>query len=413
MSGFIFEVVEGLRIALRAIRVNKLRSLLTTLGIIIGIVSVTAMATVVSGIEGEFEADMAELGTDVVYVERMPWIQGPGTKWWEYINRPRMTEEVGDAVARRSRAAEGVSTVVQTFRSASYKGNVLPRGVVVNGVSASYTDVHDVQLQDGFFFSESDDRAARRVVVIGAEIAVRLFPVEDPIGKQIRIGKERYRVIGIGLREGQGAQGASGFDWQVRIPFETFKSLYGTRYRDVSVQVKLASNFTIDEGKDELTGIVRVARKLDAKEDNNFEINESGTIRAAVEPVKAAIYAIGIGLTGLSLLVGGIGVMNIMFVSVKERTREIGIRKAVGAKRRTILLQFLIEAVAVSLLGGVVGVLLSIPIFLGVRTFMPAELGAGTVMLAFGICMAVGTIFGLAPAWSAANAEPIEALRYE
>ncbi len=413
MSGFLFELVEGLRIALRAIRVNKLRSLLTTLGIIIGIVSVTAMATVVSGIEGEFDADMAELGTDVVYIERMPWIQGPNTKWWEFINRPRMTEDVGDVVAKRSRAAAAITTQVRTFRGAKYQGRVLPRGVVVNGVSASYPNVHDVQLQDGFFFSELDDRAARRVAVIGAEIALQLFPVEDPIGKEIRLGGTRYRVVGVGLREGEGAQGATGFDWQVRIPFGAFKAEYGTRYRDVSVQVKVADGFSVDDAKDELTGIVRVARKLDAAEADNFEINDSGAILAAVEPVKAAIYGIGIFLTGLSLLVGGIGVMNIMFVSVKERTREIGIRKAVGAKRRTILLQFLIEAVAVSLIGGVVGVLLSIPVFLGVRTFLPAELGVGVVMLAFGICMAIGIIFGLAPAWSAANAEPIDALRYE
>jgi putative ABC transport system permease protein len=413
VSGFLFEVLEGLRIALRAIRVNKLRSLLTTLGIIIGIISVTAMATVVSGIEGEFDADMAELGTDVVYIERMPWVQGPNTKWWEFINRPRMTEDVADVVAQRSRAAEAITTTVRTFRGAKYQGRVLPRGVVVNGVSASYPTVHDVQLQDGFFFSELDDRAARRVAVIGAEIALQLFPVEDPIGKEIRLGGTRYRVVGVGLREGEGSQGASGFDWQVRIPFGAFKAEYGTRYRDVSVQVKVADDYSVDDAKDELTGIVRVARKLDAAEADNFEINESGAIRAAVEPVKAAIYGIGIFLTGLSLLVGGIGVMNIMFVSVKERTREIGIRKAVGAKRRTILLQFLIEAVAVSLIGGVVGVLLSIPIYLGVRTFLPAELGAGVVMLAFGICMAIGVIFGLAPAWSAANAEPIEALRYE
>jgi putative ABC transport system permease protein len=413
VSGFLFEVVEGLRIALRAIRVNKLRTLLTTLGIIIGIVSVTAMATVVSGIEGQFDENMAELGTDVVYIERMPWIQGPNTKWWEFINRPRMTEEVGDVVAKRSNSAAGITTVVKTFRGAKYQGRVLPRGVVVNGVSASYPNVHEVELQDGSFFSELDDRAARRVAVIGAEIALQLFPVEDPIGKEMRLGGTKYRVVGIGLREGSGSQGASGFDWQVRIPFGAFKAEYGTRNRDVSVQVKVDETYSVEDAKDELTGIVRVARKLDAAESNNFEINESGSIRAAVEPVKAAIYGIGIFLTGLSLLVGGIGVMNIMFVSVKERTREIGIRKAVGAKRRTILLQFLIEAVAVSLLGGVVGVLLSIPVFLLVRTILPAELGAGVVMLAFGICMAVGIVFGLAPAWSAANAEPIDALRYE
>lgn len=391
---------------------NKMRSLLTTLGIIIGIVSVTAMATVVSGIEGKFDEDMAELGTDILYVERMPWVQGPGSKWWEFINRPRMTREVAEVIDTRARSVESVATVVQTYRGASYEERSLP-GVQVVGTSANYPDVFEVNLSEGFFFTEMDDRGARNVAVIGAGMAEDLFPVEDPLGKDIRVAGSRYRVIGLLEKKGQGAGGGSFEDYKVMIPFQAFSNKFGTRYRDISVQVKIADGFSVEDSKDELTGIVRVARGLDARESNNFEINEAGTVRAAVEPVKAAIYAIGIGLTGLSLLVGGIGVMNIMFVTVKERTREIGIRKAVGAKRRTILLQFLIEAVAVSLLGGLVGVLLSVPVFLLVRSLLPAVLGPGTVMLAFGICMAVGTIFGLAPAWTAANSEPIDALRYE
>ncbi|MFT5143845.1 MAG: putative ABC transport system permease protein [Rhodothermales bacterium] len=413
VTDFFFELVEAFRIAARSISANKLRAGLTTFGIIIGIVSVTAMATVVSGIEGQFDRQMAELGTGVLYVEAQPWVQGPGTKWWELINRPQINEGVADAIRQRSRSTSAVTIQVQTGRGVSYEGRTLPRGVAVQGVTSTYPNVHEVQLEDGAFFSDMDDRAARNVAVIGAEIATQLFPVVDPIGKEIRIGGSRFRVIGVGLREGQGAEGASGFDWQIRIPLGTFENNYGTRYRRMSVQVKVVDGVTVEDAKDELTGIVRVARRQDAAEPDNFAVNESGSIRAAVEPVKAAIYAIGIGLTGLSLLVGGIGVMNIMFVSVKERTREIGIRKAVGAKRRTILIQFLIEAVAVSLLGGLVGVILTIPIFLGIRTFLPAELGVGTVMVAFGICMAIGVVFGLAPAWTAANAEPIDALRYE
>jgi putative ABC transport system permease protein len=408
----VFEIIEGLRIALSAIRANKLRTLLTTLGIIIGIVSVTAMATVVSGIEGGFEADMASLGTDILYVERMPWIQGPGSKWWEYRNRPRMTADVAESITKRARSVEAITTVVRTFRSASYQDRHMA-GVRLAGVSYTFPEVFEVDLQDGSFFSDMDERAARNVAVIGSAVAEGLFTVEDPIGKHIRVAGARYRVIGIMEKKGQGAEGGSFEDFQVKIPFKSFSNSFGTRYRDVSVQVKIADNVDIEDAKDELTGIVRVARRLDAKDADNFDINESGSIRAAVEPVKAAIYAIGIGLTGLSLLVGGIGVMNIMFVSVKERTREIGIRKAVGAKQRTILLQFLIEAVAVSLLGGAVGVMLSFPFFLLVKSFLPAEFSLGTVMLAFGICMAVGTIFGLAPAWSAAKLEPIDALRYE
>jgi putative ABC transport system permease protein len=183
--------------------------------------------------------------------------------------------------------------------------------------------------------------------------------------------------------------------------------------RSVSVQVKVAEAALVEEAKDELTGIVRAARGLDAMEENDFEINEQQSLREQLAPVKLTIYFIGIFLTALALLVGGIGVMNIMFVSVKERTREIGIRKAVGAKRHAILIQFLIEAVIICLLGGLIGVLLSVVLTVVINLFITALLPAATVAVAFLICLGVGVIFGLAPAWAAAKAEPIEALRYE
>ena len=399
-------------IALRAIRVNKLRSILTTLGIIIGIVSVTAMATVVNGIENDFEEDMAELGTDVIYIERWPWVGGPGIKWWEYINRPNITADLARAVERRSKLAVAAAPVVRTSRTVRFGSRIL-NSVTIQGSTVAYPLVHTVDLASGFFYTAFDDRSARNVCVIGAGIADRLFPVEEPLGKVISISGSRYQVIGVMVRKGSGAEGPSGVDLEVKIPFNTFKKQFGTSRRDVSVQVKVANATLIEEAKDELTGILRVARGLDAREDDDFTINEQQTLRAQLAPIKAVIYSIGIGLTALALLVGGIGVMNIMFVSVKERTREIGIRKAVGAKRRTILAQFLIEAVVVCMVGGVVGVLLSLPITLLVQMILPATIDAGVVALAFGICVAIGTIFGLAPAWTAAKAEPIQALRYE
>jgi putative ABC transport system permease protein len=407
-----FEFLESVRIALRAIRVNKLRAVLTTLGIVIGIVSVTAMATVVSGIERGFEQEMSTLGVDVVYIERWPWADGPGSRWWEYINRPRIQHDIAEAVIARSRYADAVTSVVRTGRSVSAGGQTL-NGITIGGVTPAYTRVFTVDLAHGTFVSDMDERTARRVAVIGAKIADELFPVGDPIGKAIRIEGQEYRVVGVLVRKGQGADSAQSEDYRVFVPFTAFRSQFGTRWRDVSVQVRIRSGVELEEAKDEIRGIVRLARRLDAKEADDFEINDQATLRAQIEPIKTAIYSIGIGLTALSLLVGGIGVMNIMFVSVKERTREIGIRKAVGARRRTILMQFLVEAVAVSLLGGVIGVLLSIPLALLIKAVMPAYLGPGVVAIAFGICLFIGTVFGLAPAWTAARAEPIDALRYE
>ncbi|NND71873.1 MAG: FtsX-like permease family protein [Rhodothermales bacterium] len=407
----LLELKEGFLIALRAINAQKLRSLLTTLGIIIGILSVTAMATVVNGIEEGFEQDMSTLGTDVLYIEKWPW--GFVSDWWNYINRPNITQDLAEVVERRSQFASAATAVVRTSRSIDYKSNNLG-GVQIIGLSSNYSRVHDVSIESGNFFSDIHDRSARDVAVLGFEVAERLFPSEQPLGKTVRIGGRRFDVIGVLEKEGSSAGGNSDSgDRTVQIPFTTFQKIYGTRYRDVSVRVKVIDNADVSVAKDEITGILRVARGLDAKQDDDFEINEQETLRAQIAPVKTAIYSVGIGLTALSLLVGGIGVMNIMFVSVKERTREIGIRKATGAKFSSILTQFLIEAILVCSVGGVIGVILSIPVVLGIRAVLPASLDATVVGIAFLICVLIGTIFGLAPAWKAARSEPIEALRYE
>jgi putative ABC transport system permease protein len=301
---------------------------------------------------------------------------------------------------------------VDTNRPVKFEGKTIS-GIEVKGVTAEYPRVHVVNLERGYFFSELDNRSARSVAVIGAGIAEELFPVRDPLGKPIRIAGHRFQVIGVLEREGSGADDPQSADQQVFIPFEAFQRLFGTARRSVSVQIKVTSPEVMPVAKDELTGILRVARGLGALEDNDFEINEQQSLREQLAPVKLAIYLIGIFLTALALLVGGIGVMNIMFVSVRERTREIGIRKAVGAKRRTILLQFLIEAIIICLIGGVIGVLLSLPVAALIRLVLPAYVDVGTIALAFGICILVGVFFGLVPAWRAANSEPIEALRYE
>ena len=411
MRKFLLELWEGLLIALRAIRVNKMRAILTTLGIVIGITSVTAMATVISGIEEQFEQDMASLGADVLYVEKWPWATGPGFQWWNYVNRPRVTADLADDIQQRARLVRATVPVVDT-RTSVRSGQESISGVRVNGVTAAYPRVHSVDLQAGAFFSEIDDQRAGRVAVLGADIADNLFPARNPIGANFRLGGERFRVVGVFEPQGGGFEGGSR-DTELMIPFDTFRGQFGTRFRDVSVQVRVASPQIITEAREEITGVVRAARQIDALEENNFEVNEQESLREQLAPVRLAIYSIGIFLTALALLVGGIGVMNIRFVSVKERTREIGIRKAVGARRSTILLQFLIEAVIVCLIGGLLGVLLSLPIAWAISFVLPASLGLGVILIAFGICVMVGVAFGLAPAWQAAKAHPIEALRYE
>ncbi len=401
---------EALEIAVRAIWSQKIRSLLTTLGIVIGILAVTSMGTVVNGLEKGFENDIAELGTDVVYIEKWPW--GPVSDWWNYINRPNMTTSMGDDLERRSEYVTAAVAVVGRGATVSSPFHTLP-SVSVQGVENDYTSVHVFDLDEGYFFGEYEERSAMHVCLIGYEIARSLFPNSAALGKQIRIDGSRFQIIGIAKKKGSDGDSGASLDNQITIPFKTFEKLYGTRYRDVSVQAKLVAPELLEEAKDEITGILRVSRRLDAKETEDFEINDQESLRATVAPIKATIYAIGIGLTALSLLVGGIGVMNIMFVSVKERTREIGVRKAVGAKSSNILTQFLIEAIIVCSIGGLLGILMAIPITMLVKAFLPASLDGTVVLIAFGICVFIGTLFGLAPAWTAAKSEPIEALRYE
>ena len=400
-----------MRIAGQAIWANKLRSMLTTLGIVIGIASVTGMATVINGIEAGFQQSLSSLGSNVLYVQ--VWPMGGTNQWWKYINRPEIDPSLADAIDRRSRYAETTMPQVDERYLVSRRGRSL-EGVSVNGVEAVFPRIQEVGIQQGRFFSQSEARSARSVVVLGAKTAGELFPIVSPLGKEVRIGGHPFDVVGV-LKEQGGGLFGGGLDGQVLIPFRAFETQWGVRGRNVEVRVKVDPDASVAEAKSEIIGITRVERGLGPTEENNFEVGQRSDVQERFAPVKAGIYGVGIFLTALALVVGGIGVMNIMFVSVKERTQEIGIRKAVGAKKRTILLQFLIEAVIICLIGGAIGVGLSAGIAALVRSSLgvAASLPLSTVALAFGICTAVGVGFGLAPAWSGAQAEPVEALRYE
>jgi putative ABC transport system permease protein len=404
-----FDLVEGIRIAFVAVWASKLRALLTTLGIIIGIVSVTAMFTTINGIERGFDRSMSMLGTNTLVVERTP--DSFANDWWKYRNRPQITEDIAYAIEeRRPRHIAAVAPVAYAGRDVQYEGERLG-GVFIRASTPSLADISNLTLTEGRFFTDADQRSARAVAVIGSKVAEVLFPIEQPLGKYIRLGGERYQVIGVMAEQGK-FLGLISFDEQVVVPLEAYKRHFGARPY-IEIQAKARSAEVMEQATDELTGIVRAARGLDPMEDDNFSIQPTDTFAQQISGVKVGIYAVGLFLTSLSLLVGGIGVMNIMFVSVKERTREIGVRKALGATRRAILLQFLVEAVAVCLIGGIIGIGLSALVTILINKVFTAYLAPGTVALAFGICVGVGVVFGFVPAWSAARANPIDSLRYE
>ena len=408
MRGFFFELREGLLSAFRSVGNNKLRSLLTTLGIVIGIVTITVMVAVINSIESGFDDMMSQLGTDVIYVQKWPAVPD-FSRMWEYWNRPPITDDLIDVIQERSRYASAVAPVARTGGSASYHGQTI-FDINIIGSTADYPRIRTVNLENGRFYSELEERSARAVAVVGYEIAEKLYPSQQALGKSFRLRGHKFRVIGVMESTG----GNDGTDKTVRLPYSTFKSRFGGE-RSIEILIKAPDPQMVAPTKDEVTGIVRVARGLEPAEENNFEITEQTSIKEQLGVIRMVIYGVGLFLTALALLVGGIGVMNIMFVSVKERTREIGLRKAVGAPRRAILVQFLLESVIICSLGGAIGTMLAYggSALLNVALDASITFSVATVLVAMGLCAGVGIIFGLAPAWSATKAEPVEALRYE
>jgi putative ABC transport system permease protein len=281
----------------------------------------------------------------------------------------------------------------------------------LRGVTPSYAITGAIELQSGRFFSEDDYMRAANYIVIGTDIAEALFEERDPIGQTIKVGGMRFEVIGVLAKQGK-FLGLESFDGQSIMPASTFGKMYGFR-RFVQIQAKFENEELLAEGEFEFEGLMRRIRSLEPGTPSDFSINKLDMFREQYAVMTGAIYGIGIFLTALSLFVGGIGVMNIMFVSVKERTKEVGIRKAIGAKSREILWQFLTESVVICMFGGLIGVLLSVGTTALVNNLFVAYLSWDTVALAFGICAITGVVFGFLPAWRAAKSDPIESLRYE
>ena len=408
MSALSTELAEGVRIAVGTLWDRKARALLTTLGIVIGIVSVTSMFTVINGIEREFDRSMSMIGDDALFVDRTPWIIM--NDWWKYRNRPPVTQDLVPYLRERSKTAAAIAPV-DWFGATMTRGRDEAPGVGIEASTDRYVDTGGTDLDTGRFFTDVESRAGRAVVVIGPDVVEALFPAEDPVGKAVRIGRQRFEVIGVFVRRGT-FLGMQSMDNRALIPLAAYRRMFASG-NNLSVKIKVRDGVPQEEAIDEITGLTRMWRGLDVLEDDNFSVNRQDQFRDLVQTMRIATYGVGLFLTALSLIVGGIGVMNIMFVSVKERTREIGVRKALGATRRAILFQFLVEAVLICFVGGAIGVALAALVAAGLNSVFTAELSLGTVVLAFIICGFVGVAFGLIPAWQAARSKPIEALRYE
>ncbi|HZR77768.1 MAG TPA: ABC transporter permease [Chthoniobacterales bacterium] len=427
MKRFLYELEESWKIALAQMRSNMTRSTLTALGVIIGIVAVTLMGTAIGGISVGFDKSMSVLGDDVLYVTQWPW--KPVDDWWNYRDRKKIQTEYAETINRIIAATPNTNLIVAVptsslMRSIKYGGNAVDN-VFTLGTTADFTLTSTIDCKEGRFFNEIESREGAQVVVIGYDVADALFPSESPVGKSVVINGQLFKVVGVNSRQGT-FLGLFSWDSMVALPLTAFNKYFSSKSAsdvrpngasvESDVRVKVKDKKKLAEAKDELIGIMRRARALSPEKQDDFSVNEQQAFKSTLDPVKNTIAVAGLFITGLSLFVGAIGIMNITFVSVKERTKEIGTRKALGARRRTILLQFLIESTALCLLGGFIGLAIAYLMCLGLGKAFPSfpiQFSVALVFASMVVSVLTGLVSGFAPAWTASRLDPVTALRYE
>ena len=415
----ISEFTEAFRIAGEQLRMHKMRSLLTALGVIIGIVAVTLMGTAIKGIDKGFSESLDMIGQDILYLEKWPW-GDVGDNWMTYRNRPNIdlgdAREINEWIARRPDSALRLAVPSKLAFSTLKREDRSISDIYTHGTTADFALMSTADLLVGRFFTGAENESRRFVIILGYDVADTLFPEgpERALGEEVKLRGRTFEVIGILERQGS-FLGLQSFDNQVILPRGALERFYGWDRRN-HIRVQAKAGVPLERAVDEVTGLYRRIRGLEPGEENDFEINRSEAIEQELGPIKSGIALAGFFVTGLALFVGAIGIMNITFVSVRERTREIGTRRAIGARRRAILLQFLIEAVSICLLGGLIGLGCAFGLKTAIGSAFPSfpfTFSGDLVFLAFVLSVLTGVASGLAPAWQAARLDPANALRHE
>lgn len=407
---------ESLISAYSTLRVNKLRTFLTLFGITIGIFAIISVFTVIDSLERTIRDSLSSLGEDIIYVEKWPWAPPPGEEyaWWKYLKRPVPDLEEYEYVKKNSTMARTVVFSVRSRRTVSYKNSTL-KNTSIAGYTHEFEGMRNLNLAQGRYFSPIESRTGKNLAVIGHTIASELFKGVSPLNKEIKIAGNRVTVIGIFEKEGKTVFGGGGsMDEVVVVPLHFAKRFINIRRENASPNIILRAreNVMVEEMISETRRFLRAIRRIKPADEDNFALNQATMVSNQLDQLFGVINIAGWLIGGFSIIVGGFGIANIMFVSVKERTNIIGIQKALGAKNYFILSQFLFEAVILALIGGLIGLLL---IFIGSllasrATDLDITLTMGNILLGLFISAVIGIFSGFAPARSAARLNPVEAI---
>ena len=406
-------LADSLQIAIEAVRANKARGILTTLGIVIGIVAVVVTMTAANGLQNKFRESFSSVGTDVLYVSRMPWVVM--NDFFSFRNRPNLDLREARALEDKLRGRAIVNPSMSSQNDVKYRSEIM-EGVMVIGTTEKQTRLSSAQPETGRFLLSSDLRSKKNVCVIGTDVRKGLFGSADPVGKSLMIGWTEFRVIGVMEKQGGSFFDGPNFDRQIFVPITSYVSAFGGNRgrQEVNIAVKAPTQEAVGDLEFEIIGEMRAIRRLRPTEADNFSINKLDTLVGTFNNVMGVVLLVGLFVTSISLFVGAIGVMNVMFVSVTERTREIGIRKAVGATRRSILLQFLFESSTICLVGGLIGLVLATGVTAIINAaVMPASLSIPILLIAVAVSITVGVLAGVAPAYRGARLDPIDSLRHD
>ncbi|MEA3504269.1 MAG: ABC transporter permease [Bacteroidota bacterium] len=404
---------ESYIFAIRAIIANKTRTILTLLGITIGIFAIIAVFSVFDSVEKKIRTNINELGNKTLFIQKWPWAMGGSEyPWWKYYKRPEASINDLNEILKRSETVKygcyvvGISRLVENRNTSSENNTIL-------GISYQYKEVKNFNISNGRYFTPAEMQTGNSIVMIGHKLKESLFKTGDPIGKEIKISGKKVTVIGVISEEGDDIFGDS-HDWFVITPINYLRTITNIKERGSYISLTAKEFVSIDQMRDELVGILRSVRRLKPGVEDNFAINETSILTKGFKDFFGIVTMIGWIIGGFSLLVGGFGIANIMFVSVKERTGQIGIQKSLGAKNYFILLQFLFEAIFLSIIGGLLGLII---VFLGTLLLNSLDIGIDfavsikNITLALSVSGLIGLASGFIPAYQASKLDPVEAIR--